>query len=576
MRVTSARQGTLSRFTVRLLFGLLLALMATPGVAYAQATQYTFTKIADTISNPGVGGISCVGLNSRGTVIAVFQGQLWRGDGQSFTQVTPVIASICPSINDFDEIAYVSHNSQTNISTLVKNSGGTLTTLARSDTAPFLDGGSNTAYTPLSNSGSAAFVALPSPGALGIYVAPNGPSVYNPLTDPPLSFFVGPASINDNLTVPFLASAAGNISIYRGSAVPLIESGDAVSVGIIQIVLLARPVINNSGTVAFVGSTTGSPNVYTTSDGFSLTLVGTSPLDRIAINDSGAVVFRRSLGGQDEGIFVGRPGSPNEKIIAQGDALDGSTYVAGFVWEEAINNSGQVAFFAFLADGRLGVYRADPVDATAPVVTAPTPITIEATQPSGATGALSGALAAFLAGGTATDNADPNPVRLTPRVGGADATNATLFPLGTTTVAFRFEDASGNIGTATSQVTVVSAQRRIAGGGYNFPEMPTYRASFSVDARGPLSPTGSVVYAYTRTRMNFASSGISTFTVNGTTAVIVGTGSVNGVAGYGFTATATDGSPDTFGIVIRRPDGAVHYSTPSVALAGGALTMTAP
>ena len=114
--------------------------------------------------------------------------------------------------------------------------------------------------------------------------------------------------------------------------------------------------INNSGTVAFVGSTTGTLRVFTTSDGQSVQTVGTSPfLGQLAINDSGTVAFRRG-----NGIYIGRPGAPDLKVIDGGESLDGSTLQIAGLWFEAINNGGQIAFWANLADGRSGVYRADP------------------------------------------------------------------------------------------------------------------------------------------------------------------------------------------------------------------------
>ena len=100
-------------------------------------------------------------------------------------------------------------------------------------------------------------------------------------------------------------------------------------------------------------------------------------------------------------------------------------------------------------------------DATPPVVTAPANITILATQCAAggppnaqvATSALSSTLAAFLAGATATD-ACGAPVLLAPQVGGIDVTASTPFPLGTTTVTFRAQDAAPNIGTAAATVSV--------------------------------------------------------------------------------------------------------------------------
>ncbi len=479
MRSTSADKRTLSTPNLMLLRVLVLSLttsltlIAASGVARAQTAQYTFTRIADTVNDDaGLGGVFCVGLNNLGTVIVFFSpvgsgiGQIWRGNGQpgSFTQVAPDVAmSQCPSMNDLEETAYLVQPDKTvAVVALVRNTNGTPIPLASSNGNPPLDGSSNGAYTPLSNSGSAAFVTLGG----GIYVAPAGFWVYNPLTDPPLSPG-GPRSINDSNTVPFVAMRPDptapfgqRFGIYRGSAIPLIEDGDATSLGTISIHFSVAPVINNGGTVAFSGDTAGGGSgVYTTSDGVSVTLVGTALASGIAINDAGTVAFRRNIAGGNvvgEGLYIGRPGSIDEKVIAYGDPLDGSTFQFGGVWEEAINNSGQIAFFADLADGRRGVYRADPIDRTGPIVTAPAPIEITVTEASGATGNASTVLAAFLGGGSAIDNVDPTPARLTPTASGVDATNATLFPIGTTTVTFRFQDASGNIGSATSEVTVTS------------------------------------------------------------------------------------------------------------------------
>jgi HYR domain len=94
------------------------------------------------------------------------------------------------------------------------------------------------------------------------------------------------------------------------------------------------------------------------------------------------------------------------------------------------------------------------IDKTPPVVTPPASVSVTATESGGARGSASPTLAAFLAAGSATDNLDPAPVRLTAQVGGVNADNNFLFPIGTTTVTFRFQDQAGNIGTATANVTV--------------------------------------------------------------------------------------------------------------------------
>jgi hypothetical protein len=103
-------------------------------------------------------------------------------------------------------------------------------------------------------------------------------------------------------------------------------------------------------------------------------------------------------------------------------------------------------------------------DTTPPVVAPPAAISVPATEAGGARGGASAILAAFLAGGTATDIVDRSPTRLTPQVGGSNVGINTLFAIGSTTpVLFRFQDASGNVGTAIANVTVVLGTPRITG-----------------------------------------------------------------------------------------------------------------
>jgi hypothetical protein len=107
-------------------------------------------------------------------------------------------------------------------------------------------------------------------------------------------------------------------------------------------------------------------------------------------------------------------------------------------------------------DTESGTFRVTVADTRAPVVTAPAPLTVAASEAGGASGRSSSELALWLRSATALDAVDPSPA------GGAAATDATLFPLGTTTVTFSFIDASGNAGTATSSVTVVEGAPRVA------------------------------------------------------------------------------------------------------------------
>ena len=97
-------------------------------------------------------------------------------------------------------------------------------------------------------------------------------------------------------------------------------------------------------------------------------------------------------------------------------------------------------------------------DASAPSVTPPAPLTVDQTVCCGAFGgvtpAASAAVGSFLLGATATDDCTPSPGQLPAQVSGVDATDATCFEVGSSPVTFRFQDASGKVGSADSTVTV--------------------------------------------------------------------------------------------------------------------------
>ncbi len=114
----------------------------------------------------------------------------------------------------------------------------------------------------------------------------------------------------------------------------------------------------------------------------------------------------------------------------------------------------------------------------------------------------------------------------------------------------------------------------ISGGAYNFPQTTAYKASFSMDITKAAALTGWLKYYYAKRRMNFVSAVITGISVSGNTATISGTGKVNNINGYTFTATITDNAPDSFGITIRKSDGTVYYSAPSKAVSGGNLKIS--
>jgi len=365
------------RIVSLLLYTVLFGLVPTE-VAWAQAVSYTFTRIADTNQDSGLGGVSCVGINNLGTVIVTFSPtgsanlELWRGDGdgQPFTQVAQAITGLCASINDLGETAYARPHADPQINQvfLVRNSNGNVITLADSINDGFHSG---TTYLPsINNSGSVLFQY--GFGGDGISVAPFGPNVVSPNSFP----FDTAGTMNDSNVVAFLAirpdasiPTGSRVGIYRGSLVPLVEDGNPN----VSNVNLNRPVINNSGTIAFVGIIAGSAYVLKTDDGVNFTAVS-SAVDannaRPAINNHGWVAYRSAANYPPGDSILASPDASviTHRVIGHGQDLDGSKFVSGLTWEESLNDNGQIAFYAQLEDGRRGVYRADPVTNSAPVL----------------------------------------------------------------------------------------------------------------------------------------------------------------------------------------------------------------
>jgi beta-lactam-binding protein with PASTA domain len=180
----------------------------------------------------------------------------------------------------------------------------------------------------------------------------------------------------------------------------------------------------------------------------------------------------------------------------------------------------------------------------------------------------------------------PNVVGLTQAAAQTAITAATL-KVGTVTKAYSATVPAGRVisqnplgGAAVltgSSVNLVvskgSLNYRISGLGYNFPESTKYKAIFTLDINTSRLSSGWLTYYYTKTRMSFISKGVSSLSFNNGTYTATGTGKVNGRAGYTFIATIKTGSPDTFGIEIRKPDGSVYYKAAPKILAGGDIVV---
>ena len=171
----------------------------------------------------------------------------------------------------------------------------------------------------------------------------------------------GNPDINDSGSVVFQARIAGGQSaIYVGDGLTtsrLIDtSGEFSSLG-------SLPAVNNNGEVAFVADLDiGGSSISFIKDSVIETVADTngafSDFGDPDINDLGMLVFLAGLDDGNTGIFKG-PDAMADKVIATGDPLFGST-VTRLDFLRGLNNPGQIAFLARLADGREGIYRATP------------------------------------------------------------------------------------------------------------------------------------------------------------------------------------------------------------------------
>ncbi len=117
-------------------------------------------------------------------------------------------------------------------------------------------------------------------------------------------------------------------------------------------------------------------------------------------------------------------------------------------------------------------------------------------------------------------------------------------------------------------VAVTAKPVRISGAAVVYPQAP-YLASFTLDITGLVSPTGSLKYYYSKTRMTFVATSISSVSISGKDITIVGNGTINGTGTYGFTTTIADANPDSIAIVIKKTDGSTYFSTGPLAVSKG-------
>lgn len=166
-----------------------------------------------------------------------------------------------------------------------------------------------------------------------------------------------------------------------------------------------QPVLNDRGTLAFLGfagvtQTVGSGIYVATTNTITLLVPARSPapdgqgtlsLEQatypiLALNNRGQVLFQAGVSGGPSsariGVFLADPDGTVRRVVRRGQELEGSTVNkmeltsvgntvdaggADLGRQRPLNDTGQVAFWAELADGRDGVFRWSP-PAAGPVI----------------------------------------------------------------------------------------------------------------------------------------------------------------------------------------------------------------
>ena len=322
---------------------------------------FTFTKIADTNERP-FDGFGNIAINNAGTVaweggtldgLGIPASGILSSSGGSVTVIAnssgPLRGFSPPAIDDNGTVAFVG-TFDAGGNALFSGSGGLITTIA--DRSGIFNGFSSV---DADASGALVFNARLDTGGGRKYFLASGGTINTIAT-----LGGGPPSISGSGVVAFVGTtASGSRGIFTVAGGTLTRIPTA---GIRGFGGWAR--VNDSGTAVFQAGLPGGGAGIVIGDANGISVVADTSLafsefgaGSVGINNAGTVTFLARFGADGSGIFTG-PDLLNDKIIATGDSLLGSTVVR-VEYVGAINEAGQIAFAAFLADGNQGLFRTD-------------------------------------------------------------------------------------------------------------------------------------------------------------------------------------------------------------------------
>jgi hypothetical protein len=336
-------------------------------LSISEVLAYSFTKIAD--SNESL--FSSFGrkpaINNEGKV--AFSASLkqsgsgiYTSDGSSIKTVVDTNGSFQsfadgPSMNDKGTVAIKATLDNGNIGIWTFTSDGNRT--------PIIENGNFTLQNPvINNQGSVVFFGNLTAGR-SIYFSKEGQTSIIANTNETYSILDGYDISNDQDKVAISASLTkGGREIFT----TMCGETNVIANTTSNFSFLYPPVINSTGTVAFYGILQSNQvedivGIYSVTNGETTSIADNTGLfrrfDNLAINDSGNVVFRGILRAGGFGIYTGT-NPETDKVIATGDTLHGSTVTNIEISPQAINNARQIVFYAQLANGTTGIFRAEP------------------------------------------------------------------------------------------------------------------------------------------------------------------------------------------------------------------------
>jgi hypothetical protein len=385
---------------VRRTFGIFMTLALLVGTAaVARAAPYTFANVADSVrDNFNPNSFTCSSLNNRGDV--AFRAGRTSPDGlNSFDGIyranaDGTLTTIAedpnrvkfgflgnnPSMNDLGDVSFAANLAPDFEEAILRGDGKKLTTIATT-TKGFNFFGFDTS---INNNGEVAFKGELDNFAEGLFSGSGAKVTTHYLNSTDASLDGQAARFGGNDTRPSINNL-GDIA-FDETIQPSFDSGIfAGRVGTFRTiatpdpnVFVEKPMFNDGGTAAFYRSFTDATGQFVT----AIVTGNTGPLMTVAdttgsfgsfgfrppsINNLGDVAFLANLDDfpPTTGIFVG-PRVVQDRVIATGDKLDGARVRGLSFCEEGLNDAGQLAFIADLADPsapngfRTAVFRATP------------------------------------------------------------------------------------------------------------------------------------------------------------------------------------------------------------------------